>query len=203
MSTCSAVIRSHNEESHIGRLLTGIRQQTIRDVEVILVDSGSTDSTVSIASQFGVRVLSIRPEEFSFGRSLNIGCRAATKDYLVVCSAHVYPVHKDWLERLVGAISDERVALAYGKQRGNHTTRYAEHQIFARWFPDHPIAEQRHPFCNNANAAIRRSVWEQLPYDEVVLRSCATEGPPTMLRHRVERLLAPDRDSILMPFRDQ
>ena len=36
----------------------------------------------------------------------------------------------------------------------------------ARWFPSRSVARQRHPFCNNANAAIRRSLWLELPYDE-------------------------------------
>ena len=50
---CSIVIRAFNEGKHIGRLLEGIRQQTIKDVQVILVDSGSTDDTVQIAESFG------------------------------------------------------------------------------------------------------------------------------------------------------
>ena len=40
---CSIVIRAYNEEKHIARLLEGIRQQTVKDVDVILVNSGSTD----------------------------------------------------------------------------------------------------------------------------------------------------------------
>jgi len=46
--TCSIVIRAFNEEQHIGKLLTGILQQTIQDREIILVDSGSTDATPEI-----------------------------------------------------------------------------------------------------------------------------------------------------------
>jgi rhamnosyltransferase len=49
---CSIVIRAYNEEKHIGRLLEGIRQQTVKDVEIILVDSGSTDETVFITESF-------------------------------------------------------------------------------------------------------------------------------------------------------
>jgi glycosyltransferase involved in cell wall biosynthesis len=162
----SIVIRSYNEERHIGRLLTGIVQQTIRGVEIIVVDSGSTDATLSIASRYPVRILSIPSEEFSFGRSLNIGCRAATGEFIIASSAHVYPVYKDWLERLLAPFDDPGVALVYGKQRGNETTRYSEQRIFDQWFPEQSALEQKHPFCNNANAAIRRELWEKLPYDE-------------------------------------
>ena len=64
---CSIVIRAYNEEKHIGRLLQGIRQQTIKDVEIILVDSGSTDETVSVAASFGARIVRIPSAEFTFG----------------------------------------------------------------------------------------------------------------------------------------
>ena len=60
-NACSIVIRAYNEEKHIGRLLEGLRHQTLKDVEVILVDSGSTDSTVSIAESYGAKIVHIRP----------------------------------------------------------------------------------------------------------------------------------------------
>jgi rhamnosyltransferase len=164
----SIVVRCYNEERHIGRLLSGITQQTIKDVEIIVVDSGSTDATVSIASRFPVKILSIRPEEFSFGRSLNMGCQAAKGELIVIASAHVYPVYKDWLERLLAPFANPQVALVYGRQRGNETSKVSEHQIFAQWFPKESNPQQDHPFCNNANAAIRRSLWERQPYDETL-----------------------------------
>jgi glycosyltransferase involved in cell wall biosynthesis len=163
---CSIVLRAFNEEKHIGRLLSGILEQKVSAVEIILVDSGSTDATLAIASRYPVRVLSILPEEFTFGRSLNIGCSAAQGEFIVLASAHVYPVYPDWLERLLAPFEDEKVALVYGKQRGNRTTRFSEHQIYAKWFPDVSKPHQKIPFCNNANAAIRRSLWQMRPYDE-------------------------------------
>ena len=165
---CTVVIRCYNEERHIGRLLTGILQQSIRNVEIIVVDSGSTDATLSIASKYPVRILSIKPEEFSFGRSLNVGCQAARSEFIVIASAHVYPVHDKWLEQLLIPFADSQVALVYGKQRGNETTKYSERQIFAKWFPDKSNWHQDHPFCNNANAAIRRSMWQLLTYEETL-----------------------------------
>jgi len=165
---CSIVIRAFNEAKHLGRLLEGISRQTIRDVEVVLVDSGSTDSTVDIAVGSGAKIIHIQPEEFTFGRSLNLGIEVASHPLIVVASAHVYPVYPDWLERLLEPFSDPRVALTYGKQRGEETNRFSEHQIFAQWYPQHSDPRQAYPFCNNANAAIRRSVWEQHAYDETL-----------------------------------
>jgi glycosyltransferase involved in cell wall biosynthesis len=163
---CSIVIRAFNEEQHIGRLLTGVFQQGLKDIEAIVVDSGSSDATVTIASRYPVRVVSIAPEEFTFGRSLNRGCAEAGGEFLIFVSAHAYPVYPDWLERLLRPFADPRVALVYGKQRGNGTTKFSEAQQLAKLFPEVSLLEQRIPLCNNANAAIRRALWQQRPYDE-------------------------------------
>ena len=164
--SCSIVIRSFNEERHIGQLLHGIQQQTIRDVQIIVVDSGSTDATLSIVSRYPVKVISISPEKFSFGRSLNIGCEEANKDFIVLASAHVYPLYKDWLEKLISPFNSSKIGLVYGKQVGGNKTRLSEHRIFSQWFPDDQTHQQKHPFCNNANAAIPRSMWYKYPYNE-------------------------------------
>ena len=166
MVKCSIVIRCYNEEKHIEKLLRGILNQTINDLEIIVVDSGSTDATVTIASRYPVQIISIKPEEFSFGRALNIGIQAAQGEFIVAASAHVYPVYQDWLEHLLAPFTDPKIALVYGKQQGNEVTKYSEHQVFATWFPEQSNWDQPYPFCNNANAAIRRSIWQALPYDE-------------------------------------
>ncbi|RMG78327.1 MAG: glycosyltransferase family 2 protein [Bacteroidetes bacterium] len=165
----SIVIRCLNEEQHIGKLLAGIMAQTKKDVEIIVVDSGSRDATLQIARQFPVKIIQIKPEDFSFGYALNVGCRAATGDILLFASAHVYPVYNDWLELMCKPFEeDEQVAVVYGKQRGDHRNKYSEHQVFAKWFPDESNPNQKHPFCNNANCAIRRRLWEMQPYDETL-----------------------------------
>jgi rhamnosyltransferase len=164
---CSIIVRSFNEEQHIGRLLTGITKQTVyNSIEVILVDSGSTDRTVEIASSFGANVINIRPEDFSFGRALNMGCQAASGAYLLFASAHVYPLYTDWVEKMIAPFQNEKVALVYGRQMGNDITKYSEHQLFKKWFPAVSNYEQRIPFCNNANAIVRKELWQQQPYDE-------------------------------------
>lgn len=168
MPRISVVIRCHNEEQHIGRLLDGLQAQAERDIEIIVVDSGSTDSTLSIAQRYPVRVITIPPADFSFGYSLNRGCAAAAGEFIVIASAHVYPLYRDWLARLLEPFRDDRVGLVYGKQRGLATSKYSEQQIFRTWFLDQSNHAQSHSFCNNANAAIRRHLWQRFHYNEVL-----------------------------------
>ena len=121
---------------------------------------------MAIASRYPVRLLHISPEDFTFGRSLNLGCGVARGEAIVIASAHIYPLYPDWLERLLVPLADPRVAVVYGKQRGDSTTHFSEHRIFQQWFPEESVPRQASAFCNNANAAIRTSLWRQRPYHE-------------------------------------
>ena len=165
---CSIIIRCLNEEHHLPRLLDGIDGQTMRPFEVIIVDSGSKDLTVQIARSRGARIEHIEPGEFSFGRALNLGARVAGGDVLVMASAHTYPASERWLELLLKPFSDSAVALVYGAQRGDHRSKFSELQLLKQWFRDESCENQMHSFCNNANAALRRSIWETMPYDEQI-----------------------------------
>ncbi len=44
--------------------------------------------------------------------------------------------------------------------------RFSERRLLEQWFPPQSRRDREHPFCNNANAAIRRSLWSEQPYDE-------------------------------------
>ncbi len=164
----SIIIRCFNEADHIGKLLSELKRQTITDFEVIVVDSGSDDGTLDIVEAEDVTLVHIAKDEFSFGRSLNLGCAAASGEILVYISAHCYPEHEDWLGNLIEGFEDEKVAVVYGRQRGIPDSHFSEQQIFKRWFPDESVPRQDGPFSNNANAAVRRSLWQNHPYDEAL-----------------------------------
>jgi glycosyltransferase involved in cell wall biosynthesis len=168
---CSIIIRSYNEEQHIGRLIDGILKQDLAPeitIEIILVDSGSTDATVSIAQHMGAKVLSIKKEEFSFGKALNVGCVAAKGDFLIFASAHVYPIFSDWVNKLLVPFANSEIALVYGGQTGNYLTHFSEQEVFKKWFPKESNLDQKTPFCNNANCAIQKDLWLEQHYDETL-----------------------------------
>ena len=169
--TTTIVIRAFNEGLHIGKLLYGLQQQSKLPDEIILVDSGSTDDTLLIASSYDVLIERITKDEFTFGRALNIGCRKATKDILIFLSAHVYPSDKDWLQNIIQPFENDLVVCTYGKQRGNSRTKLSEHQLFLSLFPDSRQDIKNKYFCNNANCAIRKKEWEKLSFDSVRIKN--------------------------------
>ena len=163
----SVVIRTYNEQRYLPELLAAIRdQRTDFEHETVLVDSGSTDRTVKIASEFGCRIEHIAKQDFSFGRSLNIGCRVARGECLVFVSGHCIPSDDQWLARLVDPLGRDSIAYTYGGQRGNGESRFSECQIFGKYFPTESRLPQEGFYCNNANAALLRSAWQQHQFNE-------------------------------------
>jgi len=168
MNKVSFIIRTYNEQRHLPDLLDAIAKQETCDFsqEVIVVDSGSTDQTLEIVKKNLCRIVHIKKEDFSFGRSLNVGCRAATGDFLVFVSAHCIPLERDWLLNLLSPLLSNNIAYVYGRQRGSSESRYSECQIFIKHFSDVSSVPQEGFFCNNANSALLRSVWNKYPFDE-------------------------------------
>jgi glycosyltransferase involved in cell wall biosynthesis len=167
MKKCSIIIRAFNEEKHIRKLIKGIKNQKCdSEIEIILVDSGSTDKTVEYAREEGVVIVKIKPEEFSFGYALNIGCEKASGDFLIFASAHVFPIYDDWIQKLIIPFENENVALVYGRQVGDRNSKFSERRLMHKWFPTVSNYNQLHPFCNNANTAIRNKLWFSNKYDE-------------------------------------
>ncbi len=166
----SVIVRTLNESRYLDQLLQAIARQDAPEIscEVVLVDSGSTDGTLEIAERHGCRIVHIAREEFSFGRSLNRGCGAATGDVLVITSGHCVPVANDWLQRLCTPLLEGVAQVSYGKQLGGEESHFSECRVFAKYFPDQSRVPQDGFYCNNANAAILKSTWERYRYNEAL-----------------------------------
>ncbi len=164
----SVVIRARNESALLGRLLEGIHLQDFTAVEVLLVDSGSTDDTRAIARGHGCRGIDLEPERFTYGRALNVGCAAAKGDACVFVSAHCVPANDRWLARLLEPLRDPAVAGSYGKQLPLGKTLTYEQRNLLTGFPFGARRQTSQFFFHNANAALRRAVWERAPFDETL-----------------------------------
>jgi rhamnosyltransferase len=165
----SVIIRTYNESKYLDEILSAIFLQDLDsnfDIEVVIVDSGSTDGTIKIAKSHNVRITTINKQDFTFGRSLNIGCEFSKGSYLIFISGHCVPTNSSWLKNLVQPIMNGECDYTYGRQVGRDTTKYSEQQVFSKYFPLECSVPNKGFFCNNANAALLKSTWEKYKFDE-------------------------------------
>jgi len=164
----SLVIRTYNEAKYIEQVMIQAAVQVVpsgRGIKIIIIDSGSTDGTHEIAERHGALIKSIRKVEFTYGRSLDMGCEAASGEFLVMVSGHCIPTDEGWLENLLSPMRDPCVAMTYGRQIGGPSSKFSEARVFEKYYPDGP-ASQGEAFCNNANSAVRKSIWKRFRFDE-------------------------------------
>ena len=155
MPTISIIIRCYNEQKHIGRLLTGIVQQTAADTEIIVVDSGSTDTTLKIAKKFPVRVISIPEVKYTPGYSLNIGFKEADREIIVALSAHATPANSHWLSNLIAPLDNLMVAATSSMQKPHPNHKLEPYLYFWQWIYRQNIRTktvQRYLFSNASSA---------------------------------------------------
>lgn len=166
----SIIIRTLNEEKYLSELLTKIGSQMIQgfEIETIIIDSGSTDNTLRIAKDYNCRITYIEKKDFTFGRSLNMGAVFSRGDILVFISGHCIPKDENWLINLIYPIFEKKVGYTYGMQEGRDTTKFSERILFSKYFPEETKNPQQGFFCNNANSAIDREVWNKYKFDEEV-----------------------------------
>jgi rhamnosyltransferase len=160
----TVLIRTKDEAESIGHLLEILASQTVADrLETVLVDSGSSDDTVAIArATGGVKIIEIPAEEFTFGRSLNIGCEAATAPVVIALSAHAFPEDDEWAARMIRAFDDERVACACGA-----LADCDGHPLEGPWVQDLEAARREPTFgYSNAAGAFRTDLWREYQFRE-------------------------------------
>lgn len=157
----SVIVRTKNEEPTIARALSTLRAQTVRP-EIVVVDSGSTDRTLEIARESCDRLVEIPEREFSYGRALNVGARAASSPHLFALSAHCAPQDAHWIEGSLALYERDEVVATNGGTRLPDGSRvegtFYQEEAFVR---SHPAWG----FSNHASSW-RRSAWERFPFDE-------------------------------------
>ncbi|MBT5264046.1 MAG: glycosyltransferase family 2 protein [Rhodospirillaceae bacterium] len=167
----SVVLRAKNEAAWIGRCLTALANQRIPNIDVILVDNESTDDTVAIAESFGVTMRYISRDEFSFGRALNIGVEAARHEVVSMLSSHCVPIDELWADYQLahlGPDGDAGLCGIYGRQEPLPETSAIDRRDLWTTFRDERVRQREDYFFHNANSAIRKSIWNDHPFDEEI-----------------------------------
>jgi rhamnosyltransferase len=182
----SVVIPTLNAGPGFEELLEKVRvQEGDFDVEVLVVDSGSTDDTDELARSYGATVHGVPRSEFNHGATRNLGISLARGEYVVLTVQDAVPLDERWLTTMVENLErDERVAGVYGRQvphpRSSALTRVLVNNLataslerreqFAGGPEQYremlPVKRRRLAAFDNVSSCLRRSVWEEMPFEK-------------------------------------
>ena len=98
----SIVIPTLNAGAEFVWLLRKLKaQRAVRGVEVVVVDSGSSDGTVALAREMGAVVIEITAAEFTHSHARNLGAQAASGGWLLFMVQDAYPIGDLWLHGML------------------------------------------------------------------------------------------------------
>jgi glycosyltransferase involved in cell wall biosynthesis len=190
-STVSVAIPVLNGARYLDEVLTAVRTQEVdRDVEIVIVDSGSTDGSVEIAERHGALVHRIDKSDFSHGGTRNLLMEIASGDHVAFLTQDATPASPRWLAALLEGFEQAHdVAAVFGPQVARPDTGHmiqAELEgTFSLWgegggsievqrlerTPEGLAAYREFPgrltFLSDVNCCIARWAWERIPYRDV------------------------------------
>lgn len=184
----SIFIPTKNAGNKFDDTLKAIFTQNEKDFEVIIIDSGSTDNTLSIASNYPTKIYKIKSTEFTHGKTRNLSTKYANGDYIVFLSQDAVPENSNWLKNIIRPFSNKKIAGVFSRQIPHKESSINEKFFYYSHFPSKNYlntSEQnltlKDIFFSNASSAIRREMLEQYPFDEEIIMSEDQEWSSRML----------------------
>ena len=128
-----------NGAAYLDEVLSAVRAQVVdRDVEILIVDSGSTDGSLEIARTHGARVTEIPASEFSHGGTRNLLMELARGSHVAFLTQDATPADDRWLAALLeGFEQAPDVAAVFGPHEpradASHMIKSEMERHFANW----------------------------------------------------------------------
>ncbi|MBK6647412.1 MAG: glycosyltransferase family 2 protein [Anaerolineales bacterium] len=100
----SIILVTWNAGEHLSRCLSALSNQTCKDFEIIIVDNGSTDDSLTVLNSWKDSPLTVKRLENNRGFAVanNIGVDIASGKWIVLLNADAYP-ESNWLENFIKA----------------------------------------------------------------------------------------------------
>ena len=115
----TVAILTYNGEVYLEQILREVSAQVLSgQIEILVIDSGSTDSTLDIVRRFPNAILHEIPNaEFGHGRTRNLAARLATGEYIAFLTHDAIPVSREWLREILAPFAlDDSIVAVMGKQ---------------------------------------------------------------------------------------
>lgn len=186
----SVIIPVKNGGEQLRGLLRSIRsQRKVENVEIIVIDSESTDNSVQIAKEFGAKIIQIPQKEFNHGATRNLGAKEASGNYLVFTVQDAMPINNYWLYNMICPFFEypELVALSarqfvkpdadlFSLWMNEKIVPYDGDVIYSLsndledidWKFFDRLTKRRLTFFDNVSSCIKRSVFEEIQFAPLI-----------------------------------
>lgn len=141
----SVVIPTLNAEREIEGLLSAVERQSIRPIDILVVDSASEDKTVALVKKHkGIRLSQIDRRDFNHGTTRDMALRETSGDFVCFLTQDAVPVSDDYLKRLISPMAeDSSIALVSGRQLPKSDARRFEQLVRNFNYPDSPSVRSK------------------------------------------------------------
>lgn len=123
----SIIIPTYYAQNYLQKLLETIKEQSIEDYELIIIDSSSKDKTVEIAKNYTDNVIVILQSEFDHGGTRAQAAQIAKGEILVFLTQDALPYNSSTIKNIIKVFEDEKIGAAHGKQLS-----YADTNLFGK-----------------------------------------------------------------------
>jgi glycosyltransferase involved in cell wall biosynthesis len=175
-------------EEFVGTLEAVARQEAAAEIELLVCDSGSSDSTVALARAHGARVIEIPRSSFSHGGTRNLLMSRARGAHVAFLTQDAVPVGPGWLAALLGGFgAGQDVGLVFGPYVPRPDAGLSVRRELETWFSslapdggpriDRLGTDQRDMpargfwgplgYFTDANGCVSRAAWERAPFRAV------------------------------------
>jgi glycosyltransferase involved in cell wall biosynthesis len=171
-SSVSVIIPALNEEKFIERCLSCLEQQRFpaEQLEVILVDNGSTDRTIEIARSFSgsLNLKILRKSGCYISAIRNLGALSAKGRFLAFLDADCFPP-SDWLARAIHLFQSGENGIV----GSFYTVPEGSSWVAKAWYEDMPRLRQGSvSYVPSGNLFIRRATFLELGGFDPTLQTC-------------------------------
>ncbi|WPJ96810.1 glycosyltransferase [Coraliomargarita algicola] len=163
------VMRSYNEAWAIEDTLKAVCEQDYTgQIELIVIDSGSTDGSHEIIRNYKPKeFIILEPGTYVPGKVLNQGFRLAQNEWVVFLNSDATPDNAQWLKQLLqAAVNTPRLGAAFSRQIPRNDCQAVFAHDYDRCFGPHRESDQWEHFFSMVSCVARKSVWKEYPIRE-------------------------------------
>jgi rhamnosyltransferase len=191
----SIVMRNKNEGVVVRETLKSLDSQDYKgEVELIVIDSGSTDISLEIIKEYKPQLLhSILPEEYIPGKVLNWGMQHATHDWVIFLNSDATPQNDQWLRLLIEAgLSRANFGAAFCRQVARKNAKTAFRIDYDKCFSPQRVSHDWEHFFSMVGSLTHKKVWQVHPFDETIQYSEDEEWSRRLVKEGYDVLYAED-----------